>query len=168
VGARGAGRPLLEPPLTTEFWFPVPVRRGEGSEVPGAGTHATAGPRRGGSDAPVLVVDDQLLFRGVASDVVRATPGLTLVGEAASGEEAIAAVESLLPRLVIMDKRMPGIGGIEAARVIRTRFPPVVVVIVSVEQPATEALATCGAVTFLPKRKLSPRVLTEIWTSYGD
>jgi len=129
---------------------------------------ASAGPR--GDRAPdvaVLVVDDQAVFRGVASDVVRATPGMTLAGAAASGEEAIAAVEALSPRLVIMDKRMPGIGGIEAARVIRARHPDVVVVLMSVELPAAEALEASGAVEFLAKRKLSPRALAKLWATYG-
>ena len=117
-------------------------------------------------DVPVLVVDDHAAFRGAASEVVRATPGMTLVGDASSGEEAIAAVEALSPRLVIMDKRMPGIGGIEAARLIRARHPGVVVVLVSVEQPAAEVLEAAGAAAFLPKRKLSPRVLTELWATY--
>jgi DNA-binding NarL/FixJ family response regulator len=115
----------------------------------------------------VLVVDDQAVFRAVASDVVRATPGLALVGDAASGEEAIAAVEALSPRLVLMDKRMPGIGGVEAARVIRARYPDVVVVVVSVEQPSAEVLEASGDVAFLPKRELSPRVLADLWATYG-
>jgi len=115
----------------------------------------------------VLVVDDQAVFRGVASEVVRATPWMTLVGDAASGEEAIAAVEALPPRLVLIDKRMPGIGGVEAARVIRARYPDVVVIVVSVEQPTAEVLEASGAVAFLSKRELSPRVLAELWATYG-
>lgn len=115
----------------------------------------------------MLVVDDQAVFRGVASDVVRATAGMTLVGVAATGEEAIAAVEALSPRLVIMDKRMPGIGGVEAARVIRARHPDVVVIMVSVEQPAADVREASGAVAFLPKRELLPRRLAELWATYG-
>jgi DNA-binding NarL/FixJ family response regulator len=129
---------------------------------------ATPGPPGDeGLTVPVLVVDDQAVFRDVLSDVVRATPGMKLVGDAASGEEAIAAVEALAPRLVVMDKRMPGIGGIEASRVIRERFPDVVVVLVSVEQPTTEVVEASRAVVFLPKRELSPRVLAELWATYG-
>jgi two-component system invasion response regulator UvrY len=118
-------------------------------------------------DVRVLVVDDQAAFRSAASEVVRAAPGMTLVGEASSGEEAIAAVEALSPGLVIMDKRMPGIGGVEAARVIGARHPGVVVVLMSVEQPASEVLEATGAAAFLPKRELSPRVLAELWATYG-
>jgi two-component system, NarL family, invasion response regulator UvrY len=115
----------------------------------------------------VLVVDDQELFRDVVRDVLLLTPGMTLVGEAASGEAAVDAVEELSPRLVIMDKRMPGIGGIEATRRIRARHPEVVVVLVSVEVPEPDALEASGAVTFLHKRQLSPRALAEVWRTYG-
>jgi DNA-binding NarL/FixJ family response regulator len=115
----------------------------------------------------VLVVDDQELFRAVVRDVVDATPDMTLVGEAASGEEAVAAVDRLSPRLVIMDKRMPGIGGIEAARRIRALRPEIVVVLTSVEEPDPEALYAGDAVAFLRKRKLSPRALAELWRTYG-
>ena len=124
---------------------------------------------RGEADAPVsvLVVDDQEVFRAVVRDVVLLTPGMALVGEAASGEAAVDAVEELSPRLVIMDKRMPGIGGIEAARIIRARRPEIVVVLVSVEDPEPEALEASGAVAFLHKRHLSPRGLAELWRTYG-
>jgi DNA-binding NarL/FixJ family response regulator len=107
------------------------------------------------------------VFRDVMREVVRATPGMRLVGEAASGEEAIAAVQADPPRLVIVDKRMPGIGGIEAAREIVRRVPAVVVVLVSVEQPSAEVLGGSGAVAYLSKRELSPRRLAEIWATYG-
>jgi DNA-binding NarL/FixJ family response regulator len=91
---------------------------------------------------------------------------MTLVGEAVSGEAAVDAVEELSPRMVIMDKRMPGIGGVEAARLIRARRPEVVVVLVSVETPEPEVLEASGAAAFLHKRKLSPRALTEVWRTY--
>jgi DNA-binding NarL/FixJ family response regulator len=118
-------------------------------------------------DVPVLVVDDHAVFRDVMVDVVRVTPGMQLVGAAASGEEAITAVEELSPRLVIMDKRMPGIGGVEAARMIRARFPDVVVVLVSVEEPAAAVVEASGAAAFLAKREVAPRVLAELWATYG-
>jgi two-component system, NarL family, invasion response regulator UvrY len=115
----------------------------------------------------VLVVDDQGLFRDVLRDVVLATPGMTVVGEAASGEAAVDAVEELSPRMVIIDKRMPGIGGIEAARLISARSPEIVVVVVSVEEPEREVLEESGAVAFLHKRQLSPRALADVWRTYG-
>src|SRR3954447_18595440 len=61
----------------------------------------------------VVVVDDQLVFRQVARAVIAMTPGFELLGEAPSGEEAIAAVSDLHPDLVLLDVRMPGMDGIE-------------------------------------------------------
>jgi DNA-binding NarL/FixJ family response regulator len=124
---------------------------------------------RGGDERPVsvLVVDDQGLFRDVMRDVVDATPGMTLVGDAASGEAALDAVEELSPQMVVIDKRMPGLGGIEAARLIRARRPEIVVVLVSVETPDPDVLEESGAVAFLHKRQLSPRALADVWRTYG-
>ena len=111
----------------------------------------------------VLVVDDQEVFRSVLRDVIAATPGMTLVGEAASGEQALEAVDALAPHLVVMDKRMPGMGGIDAARRIRVRHPEVVVLLASVEEPTPEALAASGAARVVPKQQLSPGVLVDVW-----
>jgi DNA-binding NarL/FixJ family response regulator len=124
---------------------------------------------RGGQDdhgVAVLVVDDHDDFRALLREVVGATPGMTVVGEASSGEEAIDAVAELSPDLVIMDKRMPGLGGLEAARHMGTRHADVKVVLVSVEGLDAEALADSGAVAFLYKRNLSPRALAEIWQAH--
>ena len=80
------------------------------------------------SDAPeapvrVLLVDDHPLFReGVASLLARAE-GIALAGEASTGEEAIARADELLPDIVLMDVKMPGMGGIEATRAIVARTP---------------------------------------------
>ena len=64
----------------------------------------------------VLTVDDQVVFRDAARDVITATPGFEPVGDAESWEEALIEVERLRPELVLLDVRMPGIGGVEAAR----------------------------------------------------
>jgi DNA-binding NarL/FixJ family response regulator len=122
------------------------------------------------SDVPgvsVLVVDDQEPFRSAVCDVILATAGMTVIGEAASGEAALDAIEALGPQMVIMDKRMPGMGGIAAARAMRTRWPELVVVLVSIEAPTPEATEASGAAVFLPKQRLSPRALAEIWQTYG-
>ena len=111
----------------------------------------------------VLVVDDSDTFRELLREVVRATPGMTCVGEAASGEAALAEVKRLAPAMVVMDKRMPGLGGIEAARQLSASHPEVVVVLVSVEQPEQALLERSRASVFLHKQKLNSRVLRELW-----
>lgn len=110
----------------------------------------------------VLTVDDHDYFRGVMREVVQATDGFELVGEADSGEAALLAVEELAPSLVIMDKRMPGMGGIEACRLLADRHPEIVLVITSVEQSSPTTFAGRKAV-FIRKQKLSPRLLRKVW-----
>jgi DNA-binding NarL/FixJ family response regulator len=131
-----------------------------------AGLPGRRGEEPRADDVRVLVVDDNPQFRAVLRDVVGATGGMTCAGEAASGEAALAAVETLAPGLVIMDKRMPGLGGIEAARRIAARHPDILVVLVSVEAARAETLECSGAAAFLDKRRLSPRALADLWQAH--
>jgi DNA-binding NarL/FixJ family response regulator len=107
----------------------------------------------------VLVVDDQEIFRRTLRDLVAGTEGLTLVGESSSGEEAIDAVEQLSPGMVIMDVRMPGIGGLEATRQLIERHEDLLVMLVSVEPGDPAVLRESGAAAFIRKQDLSPRAL---------
>ncbi|GGZ51863.1 DNA-binding response regulator [Streptomyces inusitatus] len=66
----------------------------------------------------VLVADDQALLRGSLRLLVEATEGLTPVGEAADGAEAVRLTRSTRPDVVLMDVRMPVLDGIEATRLI--------------------------------------------------
>jgi DNA-binding NarL/FixJ family response regulator len=64
----------------------------------------------------VAVADDQALVRVGFCGIVAATPGLTVVGEAANGAEAVAVARSARPDVLLMDVRMPVLDGIEATR----------------------------------------------------
>jgi DNA-binding NarL/FixJ family response regulator len=111
----------------------------------------------------VLAVDDQNYFRGVMREVIESTDGFKLVAEATSGEAALEAAGALSPGLVIMDKRMPGMGGVEACRLLTERAPEIVVVITSIEEPDEEAMKSCPGAAFLQKQHLTPRRLRELW-----
>lgn len=123
--------------------------------------------RPGRAPVTVLVVDDQESFRRALRELVLATEGFALVGDAFSGEQALDAVEELAPQMVIMDKRMPGIGGIEATRLLVSRHPDLVVLLVSLEEPEPWITGSCGAAAFINKRDLSMSVLRQVWRDHG-
>ncbi len=79
----------------------------------------------------VLIADDHPLFRHGMRTLLNATPDIEVVGEATTGEEAIALAESLRPDLVLMDIKMPGINGIEATRRLRAVAPEVRILVVT-------------------------------------
>jgi DNA-binding NarL/FixJ family response regulator len=113
----------------------------------------------------VLVVDDQRPFRVAASAVLRTTPGFELIGEAASGEEALDQVAALAPDLVLMDISMPGMGGVEATRRITALAAPPVVFFCSTyaasDLPADAAAA--GAAAYVSKADLGAELLARLW-----
>ena len=113
--------------------------------------------------ACVLAVDDHACFRSVLREVVDATSDLVVVGEADSGETAVDLVDDLAPDLVLMDVRMPGMGGIAATRKIKERNPSTVVVLVSTTHPDLLRSERGLADEVLWKTQLRPKVLDEIW-----
>jgi CheY-like chemotaxis protein len=129
--------------------------------------------RPGGVGGPasvrVLTVDDQAMFRQIAGDVIAATAGFEAVGEAASGEEALVAVDRLDPQLVLLDVRMPGIDGIEVASRLGRTHPDTVVVLISIDEMADLPPAGhLGAgVPFVRKQDFGPRLLRRLWAEYG-
>ena len=113
----------------------------------------------------VLVVDDQRPFRVAASAVLRRTPGFQLVGEAASGEEALLQSAELAPDLVLMDITMPGMGGVEAARAL-SATPGGPVVFFCSTYAASDlppAAADAGAAAYINKSELAADLLTRLW-----
>jgi len=71
----------------------------------------------------VLVVDDHAVLRRGIQSIVRAWPDWEVAGEAGSGEEAIDLSSQLKPDIILMDISMPGMGGLEATRIICQQQP---------------------------------------------
>jgi two-component system, NarL family, invasion response regulator UvrY len=134
-----------------------------------AETAGSGSPRPDRPAVGVVTVDDQAIFRAAAREVIDVTPGFEAVGEAASGEEAIALVGQLDPQLVLVDVRMPGMGGVEAARRIKELRPRAVVVLISLEAPedAPATASASGAVAFVRKQDFNSKMLRGLWVAHG-
>ena len=113
----------------------------------------------------VLTVDDSPEFLAAARELIAGTAGFRAVGEAASAEEGLAAAGRLDPDLVLLDVRLGGMDGIQAARRLREASPHVVILLISVEDltdiPA--AARSCGASGFVRKDRLTPKTLGALW-----
>ncbi|WP_160724297.1 response regulator transcription factor [Bacillus sp. USDA818B3_A] len=79
----------------------------------------------------VVLIDDHPLFRSGVRNLIQTTDDLKVIGEGASGEEAVELALRLQPDVMVMDIRMPGINGIEATRVIREKQPEMKILIVT-------------------------------------
>ena len=93
----------------------------------------------------VLVVDDHPLFRQGVVQALGAEPDLQIVGEAASGEEALTLACALLPDVVLLDISMPGWGGLITAEKITTACPATVIVMLTVSEDKDKLLAAFKA-----------------------
>lgn len=101
----------------------------------------------------VMVVDDHSMVHIGLAGMMEAFDGIELVGEAVSGEEAIAKVQALNPDVVLMDLILPNINGIEATRQIKTICPNAQVLILTSYEISADihrAIAA-GAVGYLLK-----------------
>lgn len=88
----------------------------------------------------VLIVDDEPPARERLRQLLDELPGVECAGEAASGEEALRLTAELDPDVVLLDIRMPGMGGLEAARCLTALDePPAVIMTTAYEQHALEA-----------------------------
>ncbi|AYF86919.1 UvrY/SirA/GacA family response regulator transcription factor [Pseudomonas sp. JS3066] len=101
----------------------------------------------------VLVVDDHDLVRMGITRMLADIDGLQVVGQADSGEEALKKARELKPDVVLMDVKMPGIGGLEATRKLLRSHTDIKVVAVTAceEDPFPTRLLQAGAAGYLTK-----------------
>lgn len=121
------------------------------SDIPGRwptwpATHAGRSARM--SDAirvRVVLVDDHPVVRDGLRASLESSQEFDVVGEAGSGEEAIEVVEAVQPDVVLMDIEMPGMGGLEATRVLTDRRPGLAVLVLSMYDEAELVLGALRA-----------------------
>jgi DNA-binding NarL/FixJ family response regulator len=112
----------------------------------------------------VVLADDHAVVRGGIALVVRSADDIELVGIAANGAEALAAVRKMRPDVVLMDLEMPLVDGIEATRAITTQIPSTKVVALTAFSDRGRILAVldAGAVGYVLKDAEPRQVLDAI------
>lgn len=105
----------------------------------------------------VLIVDDDDLFRRAVRTLLETDRRLTVVGEAADGEQAIKVAAELAPDVILMDLDMPEVGGLEAITQLARQTPSArVIVLTGSNDPRSIELAqSAGAARYLLKSHIA-------------
>ena len=111
----------------------------------------------------VFVVDDTAHVRKMLVQMLELS-GFDIVGQAASGTEAVDSIVDADPQVVVVDYKMPGLDGIETAREIRAHRPDQAIILFSayLDEPTKEAAARLGVRACLAKDDLK-RVPQTLW-----
>lgn len=111
----------------------------------------------------VLIIDDSMMAREGIKLILEGDPDFEVIAEGASGEEALVLSEQWMPDIILMDIQMPGMGGLEATKQIKEKFPYVKIVMVTVSDDVAHLFDALkkGAQGYLLKN-LKP----EAWYEY--
>jgi DNA-binding NarL/FixJ family response regulator len=112
----------------------------------------------------ILIVDDHEMMRLGLRTALEPEPDLAVVGEASNGAEALAKIATLDPQLILMDVRMEKMGGIEACREIKSRYPHVRILMLTsyTDEDAVISSIMAGASGYLLKHLSRPELLRSI------
>jgi DNA-binding NarL/FixJ family response regulator len=116
----------------------------------------------GTASISVLLVDDHALVREGVRQILDQQPDISVVAEADSGEAALELLKRMQPNVVLLDVRMPGIGGIETARRISSGFPEVRVLMLSAYGEFVLEALRAGASGYMLKTAGSRQLLAGV------
>ena len=110
----------------------------------------------------IMIVDDHNIVRRGLAAYLKTVPDLILAGEAANGQQAVDRCEEIQPQVILMDLVMPELGGADATRIIRQRWPEVQVIALTSfqEKELVQQAMRAGAISYLLKG-VSGEELTE-------
>jgi len=120
--------------------------------------------RNAGSAITVVLADDHPLLRAALKSALESQSDISVVGEASNGEEAVALVMELGPRVAILDISMPVLSGIDAARAIRAQRPEVAILVLTVhdENEHVREMLDTGVAGYLTKDALGDEVVQAV------
>ena len=112
----------------------------------------------------VAIADDHPVVLAGIKALLQAAPEIELVGEAASGTAALAIITQLLPDVAVLDLSMPGISGLELARLLAERCPGVKIIALTVHEDRAyvQPLLQAGARGFLLKRSAAEELVRAV------
>lgn len=115
----------------------------------------------------ILLADDHKLFRQGVRRILEMEPDFRVIGEAGNAVEAMSILGEIRPHVILMDINMPGGSGIEATRLIKTRYPEINILVLTIHED-TEYLfevVRCGASGYLLKDVEPARLCEAIRTT---
>jgi DNA-binding NarL/FixJ family response regulator len=117
----------------------------------------------------VVVADDFPLVREGVARALNHDPGLEVVGQATTGQEAIDLAEELRPDVMILDLRMPDLGGLQVLDKLRTSQPQIRVIVMTASEQASTLLdaIAAGAAGYLSKRTTGEELRQAVITAHG-
>lgn len=112
----------------------------------------------------LLLVDDHAVVRSGLRMLLASEADVEIVGEAGSGSEAVSAAGSERPNVILMDIGLPDMTGIEAARLIKSKYPNVAIVALTIHEDEEYffKMLEAGASGYVPKRAAPEELLTAI------
>jgi DNA-binding NarL/FixJ family response regulator len=112
----------------------------------------------------VLIADDHPIFRDGLRRLIEDSPGMEVVGEAATGQEVIEVASKLRPQVVVCDVRMPGRGAIETIQELKRLLPEVTILMLT-GQPEDHFALRClkeGAAGYMTKGSATDQLIDAI------
>jgi DNA-binding NarL/FixJ family response regulator len=118
----------------------------------------------------VLIVDDNSKFKKSVKNLLSNEQDIEVIGEAREGKEAILKAKELKPDIVLMDVRMPEMGGIEATRRISQIMPETKIIILTIYDidEYRNAATNSGAVAFVLKKFMRDNLIQTIRGAFGS
>ncbi len=113
----------------------------------------------------VLLVDDNPDFLALSQEFINAHEGLEVIGTATSAQEALDILNRITPNLVITDLVMPGVSGLELAQMVKSRWPELAIIVMTMlDTPYHQQAAfSAGADAFVAKATMDADLMPTIW-----
>ena len=117
----------------------------------------------------VLLADDDFDIQKIVTDLLKNSKEIQLIGIAANGREAVAMYEELRPDILLLDLFMPVMNGVEAAGILRTRYPQIKILVMSsaTDQESVEAMLHKEVDGYLSKGELPRKLTASIQTVFS-